>query len=72
MIWENKLQAFCHHFFMGITLLGCVVPWVTPRYFPVHSIPGQNRAFSRLELETTDSAISQVGGEQLEVVQTAC
>ncbi len=34
----------CHdlrqHFFTFFTLLGCVTPFVTPRLFPVHEVPG--------------------------------
>lgn len=29
-----------HQLFTLITLLGCVVPWITPRHFPVHRLQG--------------------------------
>lgn len=29
-----------HQLFTLVTLLGCVVPWITPRHFPVHRLQG--------------------------------
>jgi hypothetical protein len=38
--WHLKTQAFRHHLFTLVALLGCAAPFITPRHFPVHQLPG--------------------------------
>jgi hypothetical protein len=74
MDWKKSWQAFRHHVFVGVTLLGCLAPWVTPRLFPSHLIPIRTNFEESSEQERVPELISKtdIWLGQMEVLQNAC
>jgi hypothetical protein len=71
--WHRRYQAFRHHLFVLITLLGCLAPWVTPRHFAIHTGPSFSqgaalttviRLSDLMSTERHDQEAGRVGGSE--------
>lgn len=74
MDWKKRWQLFRHHLFVGVTLLGCLAPWVTPRLFHSHEIPIRTNFEQTSEQERVPELISktEIWPGQMEILQNAC
>lgn len=61
-------QLVRYHLFVAITLIGCIIPSITPRYFPVRGLPSI-RYYGKLKGDPVPPLKAWIGKT---IVQNAC
>jgi hypothetical protein len=72
MKWKKYWQALRYHLFVCITLIGCIIPWVTPRLFPVNQVTMQTQYDISEEPGTDVQTREEMWVGQMDVMQNAC
>lgn len=70
---HNTWKQVCHYLFILTTVLGWVVPWITPHYYQAHPIRMRYSTVFQRELDQSLPVEENVFEERSgEVLQNAC